>query len=125
MLHTLKVSDDGSLFTVTTSGNGDLQGIIAFLEDIISHPQWKPGNFVLLDHRSLSIHEIDASGVQGVSEFFISIGAKLGKGKIALVMNRDVDFGIARHWEIITGDLVDIQINVFRDIDKATAWLKE
>ena len=125
MKHILNVSEDGFLFTVTTEGDGDVEGIIAFLKDIISHPQWKPGSFILLDHRALRIDKITTSGIENVSVYFKSISAELGDGKIALVMNRDIDFGIARAWENITGYDVDIKIHVFRRMEEAVSWLKE
>jgi hypothetical protein len=46
--NTLKVSEDGSLFTVTTEGDGSVERIIAFLEDIISHPEVAPGKTHLI-----------------------------------------------------------------------------
>jgi hypothetical protein len=96
MNHILKINKDGSLFTIRTEGDGDVEGIIAFLKDIISHPEWKPGKRILLDHRALKIDKITVSGIEEVSLFFKSIASELGNGKIALVMKRDIDFGIAR-----------------------------
>jgi|GEM_PF-1074191 len=125
MKHTLEVSEDGLLFTIVTEGAGDVLGIIAFLKDIISHPHWRPGKHILLDHRALNIDGISASGIEDVSFYFISIADKLGNGKIALVMNRDIDFGIARAWESITNLDVDIEIHVYRKMNDAMNWLKE
>lgn len=124
MIHTLEVDKNGCFF-IQTEGDGDVEGIIAFLKDIISHPQWKPGNNILLDHRALSINAISVSGINEVSAYFKSIADKLGNGKIALVMSREVDFGIARAWENITTDDVDIKIYVFRELEKAISWLSE
>jgi hypothetical protein len=125
MKHSLNINEDESLFTIITEGEGDVKGIIAFLKDIISHPKWKPGKFILLDHRALRIDKVTVSGIDEVSIFFKSIANELGNGKIALVMKRDIDFGIARAWEIVTDSHVDISINVFRDIDKAIDWLEQ
>ncbi|MDA3797970.1 MAG: hypothetical protein PF692_02705 [Kiritimatiellae bacterium] len=124
MKHTIKVSENGTFFTIVTEGDGDFDGIISFLKDLVSHPQWKPGNKILLDHRALKLDNIKTSGVVAVSEYFKSISAELGKGKIALIMRRDVDFGIARAWEMITEYYVDINIYVFHEFDEAIAWLE-
>jgi hypothetical protein len=125
MKHILKVSEDGSFFTIITEGKGDVEGIIAFLKDIISHPQWKPGNLILLDHRALKIDEITVTGIEDVSAYFKTISNELGNGKVALVMKREIDFGIARAWENITEYGVDIKVYVFRELEKAISWLKE
>ena len=123
MKHIITVDPDHEKFTVTTEGEGSADGIIAFLKDIVGHPQWQPGNDILLDHRNLRLEKIKMDGIEKVSFFFKTIGGKLGNGRLALVMHRDIDFGIARTWEILTADDVDIEIEVFRSIDAAQAWL--
>lgn len=125
MQHTITVSEGGCLFTITTQGDGNVEGIIAFFQDIISHRHWKPGNDLLLDHRELKIDQISFSGIKAVSTFFKSIAPELGGGKVALVMNREVDYGIARAWEIVTEGDVDAEIHVFRQLDQAVNWLRE
>ena len=125
MQHMIQIGQDGTVVTVKTHGDGSPEGIIAFLEDLISHPEWKKGKNVLLDHRELSIDSITAEGIERVAGFFVSIADQLGDGKLALVMNRDIDFGIARAWELVTATEVDMHIRVFKRIDDAKRWLKE
>jgi hypothetical protein len=122
MEHAIEVEPDGR-FTVTTRGRGSAEGIIDFLEAIVSHPSWQPGNHILLDHRRLDIAEIAVDGIDRVSHHFQKIGPRLGSGKIALVMKKDIDFGIARAWELTTAEDVDIQIGVYRSMDEARMWL--
>jgi hypothetical protein len=125
MKHKLVANTSDMLFIVTTEGDGDVEGIISFLKDIISHPEWKPGFNILLDHQALEIDTIKSDGISKISSYFKSISSKLGSGKIALVMKRDIDFGITRIWEMITEPDVDIKIRVFRGLEKAKAWLDE
>ncbi len=125
MKHILDVKKEHSLFIVTTEGEGHEMGILAFLKDVVGHPDWRPGMSILVDHRELSIHNIQHPGISMVSDFFIQISDKLGNGKLALVMNKDIDYGIARAWQNITEDLVKMEICVFREIDKARSWIME
>ncbi len=125
MKHSLKVSEDGLVFTVTTEGNGDVEGIIIFLNDIISHSQWRPGLKILLDHRELKLDSMKVSGIEEVSKYFRSIAEKLGHAKVALVMKRDIDFGIVRAWEGVTEHGLDTKIYVFREMEKAINWLSD
>ncbi len=124
MEHVIEVGPDGRFFTVTTTGHGSAEGIIAFLDAIVSHPSWQPGNAILLDHRKLDIADITVEGIDRVSHYFQKIGPQLGSGKIALVMKKDIDFGIARAWELTTDAHVDMQIGVYRSIDEARKWLR-
>ncbi len=124
MEHTITFDLDKCLVNIQTKGDGDARGIITFFKDIVAHPQWKPGLKILLDHRKLKIDTLKMDGIQSISTFFKQIGPKFGDGKLALVMQRDIDFGLARTWEILTADDVDIAIAVFRSIDEASRWLE-
>ncbi len=110
-------------FIVTTEGQGDVTGIVAFLDDLIADPQWRPGLHILLDHRRLDIATITTEGIEQVSHYFRKIGPRLGGGSIALVMHKDIDFGIARAWELVTEAHVDMRIGVFRSLEEARRWL--
>ena len=123
--HTVAIENGGGRVIVTTHGEASVQGILAFLDDIVSHPAWKPGRQILLDHRDLDLKKIPQDGISKVSQYFVKLKPKLGAGKIALVMNRDIDYGIARAWELMTADDVDISIFVFRSIKDAVRWLEE
>jgi hypothetical protein len=125
MEHAIEVEQDGRSFVVTTSGQGSAEGIIAFLDAIVSHPSWQPGHHILLDHRKLNIADITVKGIDRVSHHFQKIAPQLGGGKIALVMKKDIDFGIARAWELTTDEHVDIQIGVYRSMDEARMWLRQ
>jgi len=123
MEHTITFDSSNRQFNIKTKGDGDVSGIIAFFKDIIAHPQWKPGLKILLDHRNLKTDSLKMDGIQSISQFFKQSGPKFGDGKMALVMERDIDFGLARTWEILTADDVDIAIEVFRSMGEASKWL--
>lgn len=123
MKHSIEVNAGGTFFTVTTRGQGSVEGIIAFLDEIVSHVEWQPGRHILLEHRQLDIANIAVEGIDRISQYFQKIAPRLGNGKIALVMHKDIDFGIARAWELMTREYVDMQIGVFRSMAEARKWL--
>lgn len=125
MQYKLDVDAPRERFRIVTEGEGTAEGIIDFLNAIVAHPRWKPGWSILLDHRKLSIKSIQVDGIEWVSGHFAGISDRLGTGKCALVMNREIDFGIARAWENVTADRTQMQISVFRTIDEAEAWLDD
>ena len=124
MKHTITVNSKHNQFHVKTQGNGHVDGFITFFKDLINHPQWRSGSSILMDHRDLHIDGIPMTGIEVISQFFKGIGPKLGDGKLAMVMKREIDFGLARAWEILTADDVDIKIEVFRSFSEASQWLE-
>ena len=125
MEHVIEVAADERAFIVTTSGRGSVEGILAFLEAIVSHDSWRPGDTILVDHRKLDIADITLEGIERVSYHFQKMAPRLGVGKIALVMKKDIDFGIARAWELTTSEYVDMEIGVYRSMDEARMWLRQ
>ena len=123
MEHTITFDSNNGQFNIKTRGDGDVTSVVAFFKNIITHPEWKPGLNILMDHRELKIDTLEMAGIQSISRRFKKIGPKLGDGKLALVMKRDIDFGLARTWEILTAEAVDIAIEVFRSMDEASRWL--
>ena len=124
MKHTITVNSNHNQFLVTTQGDGHVDGFIAFFKELVSHPQWKSGSRILMDHRELHIDGIKMNGIEIISQFFKGIGPKLGGGKLAMVMKREIDFGLARAWEILTADDVEIEIEIFRSFTEASQWLE-
>ncbi len=47
-----------------------------------------------------------------------------GPHKLALVLSRDVAFGMARMYQSLTESNEQNHVGVFRDIDEAKAWLE-
>lgn len=45
-----------------------------------------------------------------------------GEGKTAVVVSRDLHFGLARMYEVFSSDL-PVEFVVFRDLGAATAWV--
>lgn len=123
MDHVIKSSD--GLFTVIAEGMADVQGVISFINGIVDHPEWKPGNKIFIDCRKMMTNELSQSELQFISDHFLSVEKRLGNGKLALLMNREIDFGKARAWENITEDSVKIKTNVFLNVENAKSWLNE
>jgi hypothetical protein len=123
MKHTITVNAKHNQFIVITQGDGHVDDFISFFKELINHPQWRTGSSILMDHRDLHIDGIAMKGIERISHFFKGIGPKLGDGKLAMVMQREIDFGLARAWEILTADDVDIQIEIFRSYEDACHWL--
>ena len=123
MKHRIEAELPKGRLQVVTEGQGTPQGIIDFLNDVISHPQWKSGMSLLVDHRKLSLKNLDRLDTETVVDHFVNIRDRLGSGKCALVMNRDVDFGIARASEMMVSNRTDMEIQVFRSMEEAEKWL--
>lgn len=80
---------------------------------------------VLSDDRELDTRKMSMPELQALSRFIGRWGHRLGSGRWAVVMSREIDFGNARQWAAFTENEAPPTIQVFRDMAKAEAWIQE
>jgi hypothetical protein len=115
-------SEDGELFTVRAWGPAELAGFKAYYEAAVADPRWKPGIACLLDFSALLLAALQTDGLRSLVDYHQSTKATLGSARIALVVSRAPDFGVARMWEMLSEGLGLTQ-HVFYDVGEARAWL--
>ena len=110
-------------FEVKTKGEANVSGFNSFLTELFSHPRWIPGSSVLLDHSELILSSFRTDEVRSVSSFVLQQTEKIGQGKWAFVIAGNFAYGMARMWQIITEEKAPMEINIFKNREKALEWL--
>jgi len=90
-------------------------------------PGYEPGMDLLLDCTDATI-EFGRTGVQRILRYFASRRAERGSGfRVALVGNSDLNFGMARMYETLSGLEAGYpeEARAFRDAEEARRWLLE
>ena len=81
---------------------------------------------LLLDHSKLKAGSLTIDTVRAIADISGQYSEQIGKAKIAIVVESDMDYGMTRMWET----LVDINTDwfasdkLFRNRDEAMVWLK-
>ena len=88
------------------------------------HPDWAPGLEILVDCSKSDLSGLSAADVRNASEAVVVLGEQFGTGRAAMVVGRDVDFGMVRMWELLTADKVPFEFCVFRNLAEACEWLE-
>ena len=114
------------IFEVTTSGDANLQGFNDFVKVIFEHEEWKPGGRILFDHTGLNAGPLTVDDVQGVANIAGQYNEQFGNAKLATVVSRDLEYGMARMWQILLEihEVWYASEKLFRDRHEAVAWLK-
>ena len=115
-----------AIFEVTTSGDAILQGYYDFTKAIIEHKEWKPGGLILLNHTELNTGPLTIDNVQAISDISVKYSEQLGTAKVAIVVDRDLDYGMTRMWQgMVERHTTSFDsVKIFRNRDEALAWLK-
>ena len=115
-----------AVFEVTTSGDAILQGYYDFSKAVLEHDEWKPGGLILLDHTELNTGPLTIDDVQTIANISGQYSKQLGTAKVALLVDRDLDYGMTRMWQILVEGYTTSHdsVKIFRNRDEAVAWLK-
>ena len=113
-----------AIFEVATSGDANLQGFIDYVKVILEHEEWKPGGRILSDHTELNSGPLTVDDVRGIAYLASKYNEKFGNAKLATVVSRDLEYGMARMWEVyVESEDWHVSEKLFRDRDEALAWL--
>jgi len=115
------------IFEVRTSGDATRQGFVDFTGAVLGHKDWRPGGLILVDHSKLNILHLTVSDIEYVSDLMGLYIERLGKAKIAFLVDSDLGYGFIRMWQTYVEIRIKWQVpeEVFRNREDAIAWLKE
>ena len=77
----------------------------------------------LEDHSELNARPFTASDIKILSERAVSMKNKLGNAKLAVVVSRDLEYGMVRMRHAYVDGNWNVNEDVFRSRDDAIAWL--
>ena len=123
MQYEIKIHSNPEHFEIKTKGRAEVSGFNSFLNEIFTHPEWTPGSSVLLDHSDLILTFFKTDEVRNVSRIVTQNKERIGEGKWAFVISGTFAYGMARMWQIITEDKTPMEINIFKNREKAKEWL--
>ena len=116
---------ENGYFIIKTSGDTLPEDVHSSLKQLFLHQEWEVGTHVLYDNRQENLAHLSSGDIKRISLFFTTHNEMLKRSKVALVMPKDISFGLARMWEIYTEDEASFTTHVFRCIDEARQWIEE
>jgi hypothetical protein len=97
--------------------------LLDFRKRLVNDPAFQPNMRELSDFRSVEKHVHSTEGLHRFLEQEIKYADRLGREyRIAIVTGSDLHFGFSRMYIVGVADTLP-EVQVFRDIDEAEAWL--
>lgn len=116
-----RVGPDASGVTILrVTGPFHLGDLRATLGELYADHTREPPRRFLWDLRSAELNW-SAEEIRQFSDW-VRRNRQPGEGKTAVVVSRDLHFGLARMYEVFSSDL-PVEFVVFRDLDAATVWV--
>ena len=113
------------LLEVKTSGDAELGTFREMMDSMLAHEEWKPGSPFLLDHSELNAGTLTVDDIRGIAGFCAQRRDRFGRAKCAIVVSRDLEFGIGRMWQVFVSNRWDVTEELFKSKDDAREWLSD
>ena len=118
------IDAESGLVTFTVTGKVTRTGIIEELGRMLGDPDFRKGASNLWDFRSADGSGVTSADIQQLAIFIEKNRDRRGDGyKVAFVVAREADFGMARVYEGYAASL-PFDIRVFRRMEEALAWIR-
>ncbi len=118
-----RVQYNGEFFVCSTSGDATADAFEEFLDALLAHADWKPGSHSLIDHSKLNSGPLTVDEIQRIAQFCSDRRDLVGSGKCAIVVERNLEYGLARMWGEFVHGRWDAVAEVFRSQEEAKIWL--
>ena len=103
------------------SGTVTSDEILAHITEILQHPDYQPGMKSLTELRAIQ-QSASPEDIRQIANFILGRSKDVQGGRAALVVTKDVNFGMARMMELLT-ESSPLSIGVFRELTEAYEWL--
>ncbi|MGZ4407704.1 MAG: STAS/SEC14 domain-containing protein [Gaiellaceae bacterium] len=125
MEYEIEWAGDAESLTVTTSGRVTVEALDEWVQTVLADSRYRSGVRILIDHRRSDWAHMTPKDAQRRVDLLARDAERIGSPRIAFVVSRKVDFGVARMMELYIGVRWQAVWRVFDDIDDARAWLWE
>ena len=116
-------SETGARIHVVT-GKLTPDDLLGALGGIYERSDYRPGACALWDLRGAELHLFDKHDIRKIADFVTGNRRAPAGTCAALVVGRNLDFGLARMYEQMLVASTDVKVMVFRDMTEARAWLR-
>ncbi|MFT5315888.1 MAG: hypothetical protein ACI9UK_001723, partial [Candidatus Krumholzibacteriia bacterium] len=91
-------SHTGHHFRCEMRGEADINQWPDFMERMLCHESWRPGTNWLKDLSHFDAAQLSVEDVQAIASLYSAHSKQIGDGKCAVVVSRDLEYGLARMW---------------------------
>jgi hypothetical protein len=118
---TFRIDAESGVVYTNVQGLVSADDILEALKSIMGHPEFRPGLNGLADLRNIE-GDLFSGDVRKIAELMIEFRKKIGSSKTAVIVSKDVTFGMARTYQVFA-EKSSIKTEIFRDKDEALQWL--
>jgi hypothetical protein len=119
----IEYSASQNLVKIEVEGVFAAKECLQMIENMLEREFWRPGLGLLVDYRKTNFSGLRLSELRVIAAFHGARNERIGGGKLAFLMGKMRDFGLARQFELVTEAMILSEVMVFLDEREALDWL--
>ncbi|MGE9295044.1 MAG: hypothetical protein ACQKBV_01975 [Puniceicoccales bacterium] len=125
MSYTINLEDDGFSIRVATAGDLEPAEFFEMIAQTNELSEKSKRRRVLVDHSLATVSSLTTEAIKDVACVCETLNDNLAGGRLAVVLARDLDYGLSRIWLAYVDDHLTFESRLFRERDAAVTWLEE
>jgi hypothetical protein len=122
MTVTIIVDKKDAVMIHKVTGEITFEEIKSSYKAVLSHPDFQENIRVIWDLRDADASEIDRQDVIRLARYFETQLKNRAEFKVAVIVSRDVEFGLSRMYQVAAADL-PAKIGIFINLEDAKKWV--
>jgi hypothetical protein len=108
----------------SVSGQVDIGGLKSYIDKIFKNRELFPDMKAIWDLRDADLSKMVSEDVQKLRDVVVGKWGMDERRRAALIVSRDIEFGLSRMLEMLLGEKISGKVMIFRDYDEAMKWIK-
>jgi hypothetical protein len=117
----IKIDKDSGIVHSMIEGRISADELIEKLQDLIDHPDYRPGLNGIADLRKID-KDMFSEDVFKVAKLMIENRDKIGASKTAVLVSKEVTFGMTRVFQALS-EQSSVKTEIFWSMEEALQWL--
>lgn len=105
------------------SGRQTRETLEAAFNELAQDPDFDSSLNRLWDMRKAELAGLTVDDVRFIQAFILERPQYAGTARVALLVSKEVDYGIGNMFRLMSEESLPVDVRVFRDLDQAVAWV--
>ncbi|MCH9027150.1 MAG: hypothetical protein IIA05_08565 [Proteobacteria bacterium] len=117
----IQIDLESAIAVVDVGEASSVPEIESAIEALLAHPDYVDGMDSIFDYRRCDFSKLSAEDLKSIARFLAPHLPRFAK-RISLVVERDLEYGLARMYGVYAEEIAPRERRIFRDIDAAREW---
>lgn len=117
----VQIDRESAIALVDVGEASSAAGIIKAVEALFAHPGFVDGMDTIFDYSRCDFSKVSAEDLKSIARFLVPHLPRFAN-RVNLVVERDLEYGLARMYGVFAEDIAPSERRIFRDIDTAREW---